>query len=224
MEPARPVPPFTISDTITYSWNATFRNFGPLMLVSLVVFIGNVFAILIGEATSTPGLELAFNLIAIVVDLLLVLGLIRASLDVVQGRRPSAGEVFRPEGAGPYLVASILYLVGVYVGLILVVPGVVFGVIFQFYGYVVAEHPTVGALTALGRSAAITKGVRLRLVGLALGARAPERRRRLGVRGRARRHLRHHRHRARVHVPNPHRPAGHLTLTKIRLAESAFDP
>jgi len=168
VEPARPVPPFTISDTITYSWNATFRNFGPLMLVSLVVFVGNVLAILVGEASSTPGLDLAFNLIAIVVDLLLVLGLIRASLDVVQGRRPSAGEVFRPEGAGPYLVASILYLVGVYVGLILVVPGVVFGVIFQFYGYVVAEHPTVGALTALGRSAAITKGVRLRLVGLAL--------------------------------------------------------
>jgi len=168
VEPARPVPPFTISDTVTYSWNATFRNFGPLMLVSLVVFVGNVFAILIGEASSTPGLELAFNLIAIVVDLLLVLGLIRASLDVVQGRRPSAGEVFRPEGAGPYLLASILYLVGVYVGLILIVPGVVFAVVFQFYGYVVAEHPSVSALTALGRSAAITKGVRLRLIGLAL--------------------------------------------------------
>jgi uncharacterized membrane protein len=168
VEPARPVPPFTISDTVTYSWNATLRNFGPLMLVSLVVFVGNALAILIGEANGTVGLDLAFNLIAVLVDLLLVLGLIRASLDVVQGRRPSVGEVFRPEGVGPYLVASIFYLVGVYLGLVvLVLPGVVFGVIFQFYGYVVAEHPDVSAMTALRRSAEITKGTRLRLVGLA---------------------------------------------------------
>jgi uncharacterized membrane protein len=168
VEPARPVPPFTISETVTYSWNATLRNFGPLMLVSLVVFVGNALALLIGSANSTPGFEIAFNLIAILVDLLLVLGLIRASLDVVQGRRPSVGEVFRPEGAVPYLVASVLYLVGVYLGLVLVVPGVVFGVIFQFYGYVVAEHPDVSAVTALRRSAEITKGVRLRLIGLAV--------------------------------------------------------
>jgi uncharacterized membrane protein len=168
VEPARPVPPFTISETVAYGWNATFRSFGPLVLVSLVVFVGNALALLVGEANSTPGFEIAFNLIAILVDLLLILGLIRASLDVVQGRRPSVGDVFRPDGAGPYLGASVLYLAGVYVGLVLVVPGVVFGVIFQFYGYVVAEHPDVSALTALRRSAEITKGARLRLIGLAV--------------------------------------------------------
>jgi uncharacterized membrane protein len=169
VEPARPVPPFTISETVTYGWTATFRNFGPLMLVSLVVFVGNALAILIGEVNTTAGFEIAFNLIAILIDVLLILGLIRASLDVVQGRRPSLGEVFRPEGAGPYLVASVCYLVGVNLGLVVfVVPGVIFGLIFQFYGYVIAEHPDISATTALRRSAEITKGARLRLLGLAL--------------------------------------------------------
>jgi uncharacterized membrane protein len=167
VEPARPVPAFTISETVSYSWNATFRNFGAVVLVSFIVLAGNTLVFLIGEANSHAGLDLAFNLVGALVNLLLVLGLIRASLEVVQGRRPTLGEVFRPEGYGPYLVASIIYLVGVYLGLILVIPGIVIAVIFQYYGYVVAEHPDVSAITALKHSARITSGNRFRLLGLA---------------------------------------------------------
>ncbi len=168
MDSARPLPKFTIAEAVTYSWNACWRNFAAMCRVSLVVFGGNAALVIIGLATSTSVLSNAFNLLAVLVDVLLVFGLIRASLDVVEGRTPSVGEAFRPDGYGPYLVASVLYLVGTQLGLLLlVVPGIFFAIVFQFYGYVVAEHPDVPATVALRRSAQITRGARLRLCGLA---------------------------------------------------------
>ena len=169
MEPARPVPRFTISEAVTYSWNACLRNAGSYLLVSLVVFVGNTVVVLLAAANNTAGFQLAFELLGALIDLLLLLGLIRASLDVVDGVTPRLGMVFRPDGYGPYLVASIFFLVGTYLGFILlIVPGVVFAVMFQFYGYVVAEHPDIRATAALRRSAEITRGARLRLIGLAV--------------------------------------------------------
>lgn len=169
MDPARPVPKFSIAEAVTYSWTAVFRNFAPVMLVSVVVFAGNALVFLISTVNGNAGLGLAFQLLGVLVDLLLVLGLVRASLDVVQGRTPKLAEVFRPDGYGPYLLASILFLVGVWLGIVLlVVPGVIFGIVFQFYGYVVAEHPDVPATVALQRSAQITRGVRIRLFGLSV--------------------------------------------------------
>jgi uncharacterized membrane protein len=168
VEPARPVPRFTISEAVTYSWNACLRNAGSYLLVSLVVFVGNTVVVLLAAANNTAGFQLAFELLGALIDLLLLLGLIRASLDVVDGVTPRLGMVFRPDGYGPYLVASIFFLVGTYLGFILlIVPGVVFAVMFQFYGYVVAEHPDIRATAALRRSAEITRGARLRLIGLA---------------------------------------------------------
>jgi uncharacterized membrane protein len=100
---------------------------------------------------------------------LLVFGLIRAALEVVEGRTPSLAEAFRPDGYGPFLVASVLFLLGLYIGLLLlVVPGLIFGLVFQFYGFVVAEHPDAPATVALRRSAQITRGARIRLLGLSV--------------------------------------------------------
>jgi uncharacterized membrane protein len=169
VEPARPVPRFTISEAVTYSWNTCLQHAGSYLLVSLVVFVGNTVVVLLAAANDRAGFQLAFELLGALIDLLLLLGLIRASLEVVDGATPRLGEVFRPDGYGPYLAASIFFLGGTYLGIVLlIVPGVVFAVVFQFYGYVVAEHPDITATAALRRSAEITRGTRLRLIGLAV--------------------------------------------------------
>jgi len=167
-EPARPVPRFTIGDAVTYSWNACWQNLGPVMLVSLIVLAGNGLVAVLGAAFSGAAMGYAFGLFGILINLLLVFGLLRAALSVVEGRPVALAEAFRPDGFGPFLLASVVFLLGVYVGIRLwVVPGLLFGVVFQFYGFVVAEHPDVGPVVALRRAAALTKGVRLRLFGLA---------------------------------------------------------
>ena len=167
-EPARPVPRFTIGDAVTYSWNACWQNLGPVMLVSLIVLAGNGLVAVLGAAFSGAAMGYAFGLFGILINLLLVFGLLRAALSVVEGRPVALAEAFRPDGFGPFLLASVVFLLGIYVGIRLwVVPGLLFGVVFQFYGFVVAEHPDVGPVVALRRAAALTKGVRVRLFGLA---------------------------------------------------------
>ena len=167
-EPARPVPRFSIGDAVTYSWNACWQNLGPVMLVSLIVLAGNGLVAVLGAAFSGAAMGYAFGLFGILINLLLVFGLLRAALSVVEGRPVALAEAFRPDGFGPFLLASVVFLLGVYVGIRLwVVPGLLFGVVFQFYGFVVAEHPDVGPVVALRRAAALTKGVRVRLFGLA---------------------------------------------------------
>ncbi len=167
-EPARPVPTFTIADALTYSWNACWRNLGSIIVVSAVVLAGNALVLLIDAANPSSAMTYAYSLLGVLIELLLVFALVRAALDVVDGKRPMVGEVFRPDGYGPFLVASAVYLAGVYFGLVVfVLPGVLFGVIFEFYAFVVADHPSVPAFTALRRSAQLTRGVRLRLLGLA---------------------------------------------------------
>ena len=167
MDPVRPLPKFTIGDAVTYSWNACWRNFAPICRVALVVFAGNVLAYIVAAASQTSVLGTAFTLLALLLDVALVFGLVRASLDVVEGRTPTIADAFRPDGYGPYLVASVLFLVGTNLGLILIVPGIIFAIVFQFYAYVIAEHPQVRAVDALRRSAQITRGARIRLLGLA---------------------------------------------------------
>lgn len=167
MDPVRPLPKFTIADAVTYSWNACWRNFGSLCRVSLVVFVGNVLAYIVAAFNQTTVLGTAFTLLALMLDVALVFGLVRASLDVVEGRTPTLADAFRPDGYGPYLVASVLFLVGTNIGLILIIPGIIFAIVFQFYAYVIAEHPQVPAIDAMRRSAQITRGARMRLLGLA---------------------------------------------------------
>jgi hypothetical protein len=150
------------------------------MLVSAIVLAGNGLIALLSAAFSGAAMSLAFGLFGILINLLLVFGLLRAALAVVEGQPVILAESFRPDGFGPFLLASVVFLVGLAVGLelpsVLLLPGLLgavlvlaalwFGVVFQLYGFVIAEHPDVGPLVALGRAAALTRGARLRLVGL----------------------------------------------------------
>ena len=69
-----------------------------------------------------------------------------------------------------YIVASILYGLLLAVGFILlIVPGIYFGLKYQFYGYFIVTK-NAGILESLKLSAEATKGVKLQLLGYCLVA------------------------------------------------------
>jgi uncharacterized membrane protein len=77
--------------------------------------------------------------------------------------------LFRPEGLGAYIVATILFGLAFLLGFILlIVPGIIVLIVWQFFGYVIVENPQTSATEALRRSAEITKGHRWELFGLGL--------------------------------------------------------
>jgi uncharacterized membrane protein len=97
------------------------------------------------------------------------MGLIRASLAVVEGRDPEVRMLLETDGFGPYVVAAILVGLGVVVGLfLLIIPGIIVAIMWLFFGFVIVENPTIGAVDAMRRSAEITRGHRWQLFGFGL--------------------------------------------------------
>ena len=160
--------PFSIGEAVSYGWNAYWKNAGPMVVLTLVILLVNVVISVIAQSIDSFALTITVNIIGWIVSLLLALGLIRASLAVTRGEKPEVNMLFQPEGFVPYIIASIIFGLGAAVGFILcIVPGIIFVVIFWFYGYVIAESgDAVSPTDALARAAAISKGKRWELFGL----------------------------------------------------------
>ncbi|HEY7105323.1 MAG TPA: hypothetical protein VH986_02875 [Acidimicrobiia bacterium] len=162
--------PVSIGDAVSYGWGAYWKNVGPMVVIVLIIVAIEIVFSLIGSAFNSVVAQIFFGLIGWLLGLFLGLGLFRVSLAITRGERPEVSEVFRTEGYGPYIVASIVFGIGFYIGLILcIIPGIIFAVVFGFYGFVAAEQGNAAvAMDTLRRAAEITRGHRWQLFGLAI--------------------------------------------------------
>ena len=160
----------SVGDAVSYGWSAYWKNVGPMVVIALVIFGINLVFSAIGRASDSFAFQLLFQLIGWLIGLFLALGWFRVALEITRGTRPEVGDVFKAEGYGPYIVASIVFGIGFFIGLILfVIPGIIFAVVFGFYGFVAAEQGNAAvAMDTLKRSADITRGHRWQLFGLAI--------------------------------------------------------
>jgi uncharacterized membrane protein len=184
MEPPPPPPPpppgsagqssspasFAIGDALSYGWNSYWKNVGPMLLIAVVVFAIQAVFSAIGNASDNAGIQIVFQLIGTLVSLLITLGWFRIALEVTNGVKPEVGDVFKAQGYGPFILASILFYIGAIIGFILlIVPGIIFVATFGFYGFVIAQRGDgVGVTESLQRSAEITRGHRWQLFGMAI--------------------------------------------------------
>lgn len=187
MEPPPPPPPpppggtggygqppapgsISVGDAVSYGWNAYWKNVGPLVVIAIVVIAINLVVGLIAGATGSVVGQVLVQFIGFFVSMLISLGWIRVSLEVTRGVKPEVGDLFKFEGYGPYILASLLFALGFYVGLILcIVPGIIFAVAFGFYGFVIAERGEgMGVIDSLKESADLTRGHRWQLFGLGI--------------------------------------------------------
>jgi uncharacterized membrane protein len=114
---------------------------------------------IIGSVTGSVALQLIFTLIGWIVGFILAMGLIRCTLAVVKGQTPEVSMLFETPGLGSYILASILFGLMLFVGFILcIIPGIIVGIVFMFYGYLIVENPTLGPTDALKRASELTKG------------------------------------------------------------------
>jgi uncharacterized membrane protein len=159
--------PFSVGECISYGWNAYWKNVGPLLLITLVIIVIDVIISAIGQATGNNVIAAVFGLIGWIVGLLLAFGLIRATIAVTKGEKPEVAMLFQTDGFGPYILASIIFGIATFIGFILcIIPGIIVAVVYHFYGYVLVENPSTGAIDSLKRSADITRGHRWELFGL----------------------------------------------------------
>ena len=138
-------------------------------MLALIIIAVNVVIRLIGGNVNGIAAGIILDLLGFVIGIILAMGLIRASLAVVEGRTPQVSMLLETEGFGFYLVGAILTGLGVFLGFVCcIVPGIILAIMWQFFGYVIVEQPTMTSTDAMRRSAEITKGYRWPLFGLGL--------------------------------------------------------
>lgn len=167
-----PGPRLGVGAALGYGWAALKNNLGPLVLLALVVIgvqvVLNLIGALLDEGASGDSalvagtfgfLRLLFSIVAWVIGFVVAIGLIRAALAVLDGRKPSVNLLVEGQGLTTYILAAILFSLGVFFGLLAcLIPGLVLAFIWQFYGYAIVDGAgSVSATGSLGRSLAVVK-------------------------------------------------------------------
>lgn len=157
---------FSIAEALGFGWRTTtgnaayFAGLGILLLAILLV-LGAV-AELVETYSEVWGLLVA--LVSLIVGIVLEVGIIVFSLRYCDGSRGTIADLYIHYPLGPqYFIARTIYSLLVLVGLvILIVPGVLLALVFQFCGYHIVDE-NVGVMESFRRSADTTKGARWRL-------------------------------------------------------------
>jgi len=166
---------FSIGEAIAYGWTTTKNNIWFFAKVSLIVtlisYLPTWLDKTIGENPSIVITIFSFfyNIISFVLLVVVEIGLTRIALNFIYDKKSELSDLFSSYSLFvKYLGASVLYLLLAAVGLILlIIPGIIWSIKYLFYNYFIVDKG-VGPIVSLKKSAAITRGVKLRLSPLVL--------------------------------------------------------
>jgi hypothetical protein len=159
---------FLVGDALRFGWRTTMKNLKPLLIIGGI----GAFLSLLHQALTRygqPGLSWLLALAIEVVQVGVALAMVRVALKLHDGQpvdleRPGAlvGDFFT------YLLTSVLYGLIVAGGLVLLlVPGVIWGLKYGFAPFAVADEKR-DPVEALRESSRLTRGEKGRLFGFAL--------------------------------------------------------
>jgi uncharacterized membrane protein len=164
---------FSKKEAINFGWNISKNNFKFFILLFtlvVVVFIILSFIQSLVNEKSLPALIL--YIINIVVQIIISMGLVKISLKFCDNEKPKISDLFPSYPLFfKFLIGSIIYGLIVIGGLILlIIPGIIWSIQFQFFGYLILDKG-ISPIEALKKSSKITKGTKwdLFLFGILLG-------------------------------------------------------
>jgi len=154
---------FSKAEAVTFGWETMKSNFwflvGVLIMGSLIPFVPYILAEAVKK--NIRALYIIFKIIEIALELIISLGMIKIALKLCDKQKPAIKDLFSCVNLFPeYLISSVIYALIILGGLVLlIVPGIIGGIKFQFIGYFIVEKGA-GPIEALKRSAAITRGAK----------------------------------------------------------------
>lgn len=158
--------PFSITESLRYGWEVVRGRFAFFMLLMATSIAVSALPAAIQRFLENGEPVFAFLALipAWVLGMLVQLGLVLIPLRIYDGEDVAYVDLFACYDVVPrYIMASIAYMLIVMFGLVLlVVPGIYWGIRYQFFGYHIVDEGA-GALESLQRSGQITKGAMARL-------------------------------------------------------------
>lgn len=163
---------FSKGEAISFGWGIAKKNFwffaGLLVIVGVIRFI---FGALYNLSTDSA-LSFLLWAMSLVVSTIISIGLVKISLKIHDGQKAEYQDLFSSYGLFlKFLLASALYgLISLAGFILLIVPGIIWSIKFQFFPYFVIDKG-MDPVASLKESAKITKGNKwnLFLFGILLG-------------------------------------------------------
>ena len=154
---------FSSGEAIRFGWEMVKENLKFFIGLSVAILAVFALANVIGTSLQHAGgfviflFQAAFFFLSTYVAIIVS----RMSLNFVDNGTSSWGELFAPKvNFWTYLLASLLFNLITFAGtLLLIVPGIIWGVMFAFYNYFVIDKQD-NVMDSLKASAAATKGSR----------------------------------------------------------------
>lgn len=157
---------FSNKEALRFGWETMKKNFafflGLLLVSTLLYFAPWSLAGIVVE--TAPLLGVLIYLIDIFITFVVSLGLIKISILFCDTGKAEFADLFRQYPLVlKYLGGSILYGLIVFAGtILLIVPGIIWGIKYWFYDYLIVDQGA-GPVEALKKSSAITKGAKGKL-------------------------------------------------------------
>lgn len=150
---------FTIGDALTTGWEAFKDNVGYVFLFLVILFgVELVFSVPFGFSRNYIGIGIG-NVLGFIVGIFVSIATIKFTIRLVRERGVDLNDLYTgyPRFLN-MLLGSILYGLIVLGGLILlIVPGIIWGLKYQFFGYLIVEQD-IDAVEAIKKSGRMTKG------------------------------------------------------------------
>lgn len=159
-----PEPKFSLDDAMSASWKTFSGNFPTLLglwaLAGFLAFLPHVASAVCNLNADWWAFALFLSLLGFVLQIVVhVLGMMNVQIRLCRGQGAGSDDLWSCGGKFfAYFGASFIYAWVIFCGaLMFIVPGIIFGIMFMFYPYFLAEHK-LGPIQALKASAAITSG------------------------------------------------------------------
>jgi len=164
---------FSIKEALSFGWGIMKSNFWFFVGLLLIIWsISLIYSLVNNQIKEQSVLSIIVGLAFFVLNIIVTMGAIKIALKFHDGQKGKIADLFSCFYLFfKYVLGSVIYGLIVLAGLILlIIPGIIWAIKFQFFGYFIVDKE-LGPIESLKQSAKITKDAKwtLFLFGLLSG-------------------------------------------------------
>lgn len=162
---------FTVKEALLYGWNTFKKNWQFLVMAFIIVAVAGMVPQWMHDWSSEnmPEISFVFTILGWLVQMITSIGVLVIALKIVDGKKPELKDIYQHYNLLlNYFLGSLIYAVVVVLGLILlVVPGIIWGIKYQYTTYLIVDKK-MSPLDAFKKSGKITQGSKWKLLQLGI--------------------------------------------------------
>lgn len=162
---------FTVKEALNFGWNTFKKNWQFLIVVFIIVVIVGMIPSWLHDwaRDNMPSVSFVFSIISWVIQMITSIGVIVISLKIVDGKKPKLNDIYiHYPMLLNYFLGSLLYGLVTVVGFfLLIVPGIIWGIKYQYTTYLIIDQG-MSPMQAFKKSGTITQGQKMKLFWLGL--------------------------------------------------------